>query len=86
MESGKKYKDLGKYLKQRRLEAGYSQGDIGKRLGYTSAQFISNFERGNCAPPLAALKTLVNLYQMDVEDVISLILKEHENFLREKIS
>ena len=86
MDSEKRFKDLGKYLKERRLAAGYSQGDIGKKLGYSSAQFISNFERGNCAPPLPALKTLVGLYKINVEEVIGLILKEHESFLREKIS
>ena len=86
METEKRFQELGKYLKKQRVLAGYSQGDIGKKLGYSSPQFISNFERGNCAPPLVALKTLVNLYKMNVEEVIDLILKEQESYLRQKIS
>ena len=36
---------------------------------YYSPQFVSNFERGLCAPPLNKMKTLVQLYAMNSEEV-----------------
>lgn len=39
-------KHLGQALKEARVDAGYSQWDLAKPLGYTSPQYISNIERG----------------------------------------
>ena len=38
--------NLGDYLKSKRENASLSQGDVAKKLKYTSPQFISNWERG----------------------------------------
>ena len=40
---------LGDYLQSKRMKVGLSQGDVATKLGYSSPQFISNFERGLCA-------------------------------------
>lgn len=54
---------VGQYLAEARAAAGLSQGDVAKQLEYTSAQFVSNWERGICFPPrVGALKTLASLY------------------------
>ena len=69
---------LGSYLQTKRLKSGLSQGDVADKLGYSSPQFISNFERGLCAPPLPKLKTIINMYDLSAESVVSLMLKEQE--------
>lgn len=38
-------------LKQAREKSGLSQSELAKKLGYTSAQFVSNWERGVCTIP-----------------------------------
>lgn len=73
---------LGEHLQAKRKQAGLSQGDVASKLGYGSPQFVSNFERGLCAPPLPKLKALVQLYDMDGEQVLRLMMREHERHIR----
>jgi transcriptional regulator with XRE-family HTH domain len=78
------YTELGSYLQARRLHAGLTQRDVQLKLGYSSAQFISNFERGISAPPLSKLKVLAKLYRLNLDKVIELILAgEEKNILEE---
>lgn len=76
---------LGEFLQSKRMKAGLSQGDVATKLGYSSPQFISNFERGLCAPPLNKLKLLVQLYDLNGEEVVKLMLKEQEKHLRKSL-
>lgn len=76
---------LGDYLQARRVKAGLSQGDVAAKLGYSSPQFVSNFERGLCAPPLNKMKTIVQLYDLNSEEVLKLMMKEHEKQLRKNL-
>lgn len=68
------YTEVGEYLKQLRLEAGLTQRDVSIALGYSSAQFISNFERGIAVPPLKKLKILQKLFRMNIGRLIELTL------------
>lgn len=77
---------LGDFLQSKRVKAGLSQGDVATKLGYSSPQFISNFERGLCAPPLNKMKLLVGLYDLNTEELIKLMLKEEEKNLRKHLS
>lgn len=80
------HQNLGVYLKQKRQETRITQKEVAKKLGYTSPQFVSNFERGLCAPPLKNLKSLVKLYRIQPEEIIDLIVKEQEDILRKALS
>jgi transcriptional regulator with XRE-family HTH domain len=66
---------LGTFLKTKREEAGYSQGQIAKRLKYTSPQFVSNWERGISCPPIKILKTLADLYNVSSDELFELVLQ-----------
>ncbi|MCB0415459.1 MAG: helix-turn-helix transcriptional regulator [Bdellovibrionales bacterium] len=76
------YKTLGSYLKNKRVQTGLTQAEVAKKLNYASPQFISNFERGLCSPPLKNLKVLVKLYSISVDEILDLMLKEQEEILR----
>lgn len=76
---------LGEYLQAKRTKVGLSQGDVATKLGYSSPQFISNFERGLCAPPLNKLKSIVQLYDLNAEELVKLMLKEEEKNLRKHL-
>jgi transcriptional regulator with XRE-family HTH domain len=86
----RRYTVLGDYLQKMRLEANLTQREVSQALGYSSAQFISNFERGIAVPPLKKLKILVKMYGMPVDTVMDMILTaEREimvNALRAKTS
>ena len=48
----KKTQDICDALKNARVKAGIAQGALAKKMGYASAQFVSNWERGICRLPL----------------------------------
>ena len=54
-----------KELKTLRMKAGLSQKEVASSLGYTTAQFISNIERGVAMPPIKDLPKLAKLYNTD---------------------
>lgn len=54
--------EYGHYLQNLRLKANLSQGDVAHKLGYSTAQFVSNWERGVSKPPVSSLKQLAKLY------------------------
>ena len=61
-------------LKKGRSNAGLSQADVARELGYTSPQFVSNWERGLSSPPVPKLKKLCKMYQLPVEDAYQAML------------
>lgn len=75
------YTALGRYLQEMRLKAGLTQREVSIALGYSSAQFISNFEAGIASPPLAKLKQLVEMYKMPIEKLMALILEGEKEVL-----
>ena len=53
---------VGRFLKRKRLEANLTQWDVARELDYTTAQFVSNWERGAALPPLTVLPHIADLY------------------------
>jgi transcriptional regulator with XRE-family HTH domain len=56
------YTEFGNFLANSRDSAGLTQRQVSLKLGYSSAQFISNFERGIATPPIKKAKVLCGLY------------------------
>ena len=77
---------LNDYLKQKRLDTGLSQLDVAKVLGYSSPQFVSNWERGLVSPPLETIAVLIELYKLPSGEVISRILEETKEHLESSLS
>ena len=66
---------LAKFLKEKRVQSGLSQKDVAERLGYSTSQFISNWERGISHPPLNTLRSLSQLYKINPEEMFDVLLK-----------
>lgn len=79
------YDTLGLFFKEKRTASGLTQLDVARKLGYTSAQFISNFERGLCSLPLNAIRKLTQLYKADQDKVYNLIMSEQESYIQEQL-
>lgn len=71
-----KSKTLAEFLKQAREKAELSQRQVADELGYQSAQFISNWERGISSPPMKTLKRLGELYHVSAEDLYEIMVED----------
>lgn len=77
------WQQLGDMLKQARIDKKLTQYQVAKALGYTSSQFISNIERGTCAPPMKKLGKLVKLYSLDSRVLTEFLLSCYKKELRQ---
>lgn len=59
-----KHRTLGPVCKMYRHQSGLSQKQVATALGYSTAQIISNFERGLCGLPTAKLTLYGQLCQI----------------------
>ena len=59
-------KELGRMIRQRRKELGYTQGFLSEYSGL-SASFISNLENGKETAEIGTVILLANILSLDVE-------------------
>lgn len=67
---------LSHWLKDQRLRAGLSQEQVAKHLGYSSGQFISNWERGVSKPPTHQVPPLAELLRVPLDDLVTFYIEE----------
>ena len=79
-------KNLGTFLKRKRQDAKLTQKDIAQEMGYTTPQFISNWERGLIAPPLPTIKKIITLYKCDADEVYDFIAHAQLRILRAELT
>ena len=72
---------LANFLKEKRIRAGLSQKEVAEKLGYSTAQFVSNWERGLSAPPVETLKVIAEMYNVDLDEVFNVTLESAVNRL-----
>ena len=79
-----KQTNLGEYLREKRIQAELSQIEVARILKCRS-QFISNWERGDSAPPWRLLKVLVRIYRIEESEIMDFLLKEQTTFIRKQL-
>lgn len=67
-------KNMAVYLREKRKAASLSQAQVAEALGYKSAQFISNWERGISSPPIETLRVVASLYKVAEEEMLQKII------------
>jgi len=77
-----RFREVARFLRDARANTDFSQTEVATRLGYSTPQFISNWERGIAAPPTFVLKKLAKIYSVSDEKLFRLILKETEAQMR----
>ena len=65
----KTFPDLAKNICSLRLEAGLSQAELGKKIGY-SQQIINAYENGQRMPPAITLQLLADLFNTTVDGLL----------------
>lgn len=78
----KPHQYLSIYLKKCREKVGISQGEVARALGYTTPQFISNWERGLSSPPMDKMTDLMKLIKIKPETVLELMSKDAVEILK----
>lgn len=81
----KKFELLAKFWKTERVFARKTQWELARELGYTSPQYISNIERGQCAYPLEAIPKLCKLFSLDINMVIERYSQIEKNVMKSVI-
>lgn len=76
MSKHKNKEKLSVFLKKRRNAVGLNQRELAEKLGYTSPQFISNWERGLARPPVFKLRDLAKLLNSSPDDLFQMLLEE----------
>lgn len=77
---------LGSFIRKMCLEKGYSQAELATSLGYTSPQFISDWERGISSPPVKKLHELSVLLHVKVDVLFDLLVTLATEQLVENLS
>ena len=79
-----KRSSIGEFLKKKRLKRNMTQLQLSRKLGYSSSQFVSNWERGICSPPLDAIIKIGRLLGISEAVLMQLILTQTKDLLKEK--
>ena len=66
---------LGRYLKEKRLFQRLTQKELARILGY-KAQYVANWERGACKPPVAAIAKIGFILKIDKDDLLRILMNE----------
>ena len=73
---------FGRFFADAREKSGLSQLALAKKLGFSSPQYVSNWERGICGPPIEKLGVMSNVLVIKPEILLRMILNETEDYLR----
>ena len=82
----KKRGGLAEFLKEKRVAAGLTQSEVAHKLGYSSPQFVSNWERGLANPPVFVLRDLTKMYRVGVDQMFDMIVDDFKSELQREFS
>lgn len=78
------YQNLGAYLKEKRIEAKLTQANVAAPLK-VHVQFVSNWERGLCAPPSHCFQQVLDILKADRKKVIDKMLLDSKKSIEAKV-
>lgn len=78
------FQDLGQYLKQKRLSSGFTQTELAKSLK-VHVQFVSNWERGLCAPPSHCFHHLIDVLHLNRDQVVNAMVADSKRLIEAKV-
>jgi transcriptional regulator with XRE-family HTH domain len=77
---------LGELIRRARRLMGLSQAELATKLGLTSGQSVSDWERGyGSRIPIRTLKTLIEVLSLDQKMVFEMYLHQEKEKLAKKI-
>ena len=70
------FSNLGTFLKQKRIDSGFTQNELASKLGDVHSQFVSNWERGLCAPPNHSFQRLINVLKINKQKLVDVMMED----------
>lgn len=71
----------GKYLRDLRMKRSLSQRQLSRELGYSTPQFVSNWERGLSRPPYHDLGKLARIFRVQPRALVRAIIEAEKEKL-----
>jgi transcriptional regulator with XRE-family HTH domain len=75
---------LGQFLKDARAARDLTQREVAEKLGL-HVQFVSNWERGICAPPGHSFQKMIQLLRLSREELVEVMLLDARSFIQSKV-
>lgn len=66
--------EIGKMLRDARLKQGLSQSDVSRLMGYSNAQYISDWERARSPVPMNKLVQVAKVLGIDADKLFDLFV------------
>lgn len=79
------FSKLGQYLKQMRQDTDLTQAALAKELGNMHVQFVSNWERGLCAPPNHCFEKLIQTLNLNREKIVKVMVEDSKMAISAKV-
>ena len=79
------FSNLGQYLKQKRLGLKLTQSELAGLLKNIHIQFVSNWERGLCAPPAHCLENLIEVLDLSREKLVKVMVEDSRIAIEAKV-
>lgn len=76
---------MAQFIRKMRLSRGYTQIALAKKLGYSTSQFVSNWESGRSSPPLDALAQLIEILDVDQKEVVDILMNETHEYISRRL-
>lgn len=77
--------NLGQYLKQKRLGLDLTQSELADLLGNVHVQFVSNWERGICAPPNHCFEKLIEVLNLSRDKLVKVMVEDSKLIISAKV-
>lgn len=78
------FSNLGLLLKNQRIQKNLTQAELAAGIKVHS-QFVSNWERGLCAPPSEKFQALINFLKIDRNKIVQAMLADAKMEIEEKV-
>ncbi len=82
MAQAKKFKIVGRFVYSRRERVGLSQMALAKAIGCTTAQSVSNIERGLAGIPRGKIREIAKALKVSTESVLAVMAKQQKESLK----
>lgn len=79
------FTNLGNFLKNKRIETNLTQRELASALGNMNSQFVSNWERGLCAPPSHCFQKLIEMLKVNRESLVQIMLEDSRMVIEAKV-
>lgn len=81
----REFTNLGNFLKDKRIEQTLTQRELATALSDVHTQFVSNWERGLCAPPSHCLQNLIELLKIKREELVDVMLEDSKAVIEARV-